>query len=282
MNRILSAQTNASGKGLNVAVSLAQLGVNTALTGFLYAENKHLHEAVLQRYGVTNRCLLCEGAARLNIKALDRSTGAVTEINDSGVQATPQQCDDVLRRIVDLAQESAYMVLTGSLPPGCPKDFYARVIEAVKTPVFLDAEGESLKTALEAGPFLIKPNRYELELLSGVPLPTLEDVSLAAKNCIRKGAKHVVVSLGAQGALYTDGSEVLFAPALSVDAVSTVGAGDGMLSGLLYGLTTSGTMEAALRCGTAAGAASVLTPGTDPLEKANFDAFLEQVQIARQ
>jgi len=146
-------------------------------------------------------------------------------------------------------------------------------------PCILDCTGQQLIKGLEAKPFLIKPNLSELEATLGTSLRTLRSIRSAAVGLIERGAQHVIVSMGKMGAIYTDGSQTLLAPAPAVKAQSTVGAGDAMIGGLLLGLKKEGSLAHALRYGVAAGAASVMTHGTQLINPEDFKELLPKVHL---
>ena len=147
------------------------------------------------------------------------------------------------------------------------------------TRCILDAGGPVLRLGVEAGPFLLKPNLAELEQALGAQLRTLRAIRDAALIFLRKGASHVVVSMGAMGAMYVSEARTLYAPALRVEARSTVGAGDAMVGGMLLGLQKSGDMAQAFRYGIAAGAASVMTEGTQLIHPEDFERLVSQVKV---
>ena len=126
--------------------------------------------------------------------------------------------------------------------------------------MMLDADGERLRLGLEAKPFLIKPNRYELELLTGRKLETTDALIDAAMGCVRAGAGIVAVSMGGEGALITDGARVLRARGLKVEVRSTVAAGDSMIAGLAAGFRRGYALEDAFRLGVGAATARCATP----------------------
>ena len=144
----------------------------------------------------------------------------------------------------------------------------------------LDTEGKELELATKgAHPFLIKPNLREMEATLGIELRTMRAIRDAALLFIRLGVQHSVVSMGAMGAMYISADKTLFAPALRVETKSTVGAGDAMIGGMLLGYEIEKDMAKAFRYGIAAGAASVMTEGTQLIVRSDFDALLDQVRI---
>ena len=176
---------------------------------------------------------------------------------------------------------SDMVVLTGSLPPGCPEGTYRDLLKALEgKKCILDTEGKELELATKgAHPFLIKPNLREMEATLGIELRTMRAIRDAALLFIRLGVQHSVVSMGAMGAMYISADKTLFAPALRVETKSTVGAGDAMIGGMLLGYEIEKDMARAFRYGIAAGAASVMTEGTQLIVRSDFDMLLDQVRV---
>lgn len=284
MNRIASARNDAGGKAINVAVSAARLGVAAGCIGLLYKENGRIIENKLLANGTYCDFLWLEGQVRTNIKLLDESTGQVTEINESGLPVNDEILEKMLDLIADHAAQSDFLVLTGSLPPGCPDDFYRTVIESVEgldCRCILDAEGAKFAEGVKAKPFLIKPNQYELELAVGHSLDSIEEVRGAAMRYIDMGVANVAVSMGSNGALLTNGSETYYAPRVDVQVRSTVGAGDAMVAALTAGFLAEKELAEVLRMGAAAGTASCMTEGTQLVEKLTYEKLLETIAIQR-
>ena len=142
----------------------------------------------------------------------------------------------------------------------------------------VDTSGAALRQAVSGKPFLIKPNLSELEELAETRLTTREAVRNAAARLCGMGVTYAAVSLGGEGALMTDGVRAVFAHAVAVSAASTLGAGDSMLAGLLYGLAKGETAFDSLRYGVAAGAASVKDGGIYSFSERDFTELLSRVQ----
>lgn len=282
MNRVQSVRNDGGGKGVNVAITAARLGLETECLTFLRRNGGQEIENRLIGSGVASSAIWLEGDLRTNIKLLDQATGIISEINERGAQVTQED----LNRMTDLvymhAQHADYLVLSGSLPPGCPADYYRTLIEATEglsCRCVLDADGERLQAGLEAHPFLIKPNKPELEAVVGHELNTLAEVRDAAQVYIDMGVSLVAVSMGSEGALITDGSETLYAPRMAVDVKSTVGAGDAMIAGFTAGCLAELPLEEVFRKGVACATASVMTEGTLLIDKAVYRSLLDKVEI---
>jgi 6-phosphofructokinase 2 len=157
-------------------------------------------------------------------------------------------------------------VLSGSLPPGAPDDVYARMIRCAKdgARVVVDTSGGALQRTLDARPFLVKPNLRELSQLAGHPLESDEQIEEAAQGLVREGkVAVVVVSLGAGGAVVVseEGARTVRAPTVPIR--SKVGAGDSTVAGITLALSRGESLVDAARFGVAAGAAAVMTEGTE-------------------
>lgn len=280
VNRIRSSRTDMGGKGINVAVVAKRLGLNCQCIGAMGEDGSDRLRSMLDKENMQHAFMTVPGSVRTNTKIVSRDGKGVTELNEPGAAMDEAQ----LKAFFELARESAaqsrYTVLTGSLPPGCPLGTYRDLMRAMEgTNCILDVGGKELELGAEAHPFLIKPNLSELEATLGLELRTLRSIRDAALIFLRKGVQHVVVSMGSMGALYVSKEKTLFAPALRVEAKSTVGAGDAMVGGLLKGLEVEGDMARAFRYGVAAGAASVMTEGTQLIVPEDFNNLLGQVKV---
>ncbi len=280
VNRIRSVRVDMGGKGVNVAVVARRLGLDALCIGCMGEQGAQHFTRLMDEEGLPHRFLTVPGAVRTNLKVVSRDGKGVTELNEPGAPLSGKAMEDFFALAKEEAARSEYVVLTGSLPPGCPDNTYGELIRAMGgTRCILDAGGPVLRLGAEAGPFLLKPNLAELEQALGAQLRTLRAIRDAALIFLRKGASHVVVSMGAMGAMYVSEARTLYAPALRVEARSTVGAGDAMVGGMLLGLQKSGDMAQAFRYGIAAGAASVMTEGTQLIHPEDFERLVSQVKV---
>jgi 6-phosphofructokinase 2 len=160
----------------------------------------------------------------------------------------------------------AWVVVSGSLPPGAPDDLYAqlaRLVRARGSRMVLDASGPALAAGLAEGVHLVKPSLRELRELTGRPLETTAQQREAAQHLIAQGqAEIVALSLGADGALLVTARQALRARALPVQVASTIGAGDSFVGGLVWALARGQGLDDAFRQAMAASAAALLMPGT--------------------
>lgn len=237
VNKARSGRIFCGGKGLNVALVLSLLGVESHACGFLGEDNAGAFRGFCRDHRIGFDFELLPGSTRTNVKlAVDGQPA--TDINLPGLPPTPAHIAALRRRLADLAGPDTIVVLSGSLPPGVPPGIYAELIDrlkAAKARVFLDASGPALDLALAAGPHLAKPNRDELREIDPAAGPGLPEVAAAAKRRIAGGVGVMALSMGAEGALLLSGRECLRIGRAEVKAINLVGAGDTFMAGLVYG-----------------------------------------------
>jgi len=269
------------GKGINVAVVAKRLGLEAQCLGIMGESGAVELTAMMDREGLKHKFLTVQGHVRTNMKVYSLDGQGVTELNEPGTPLNQEVLSEFTRMAEEETKDSDMVVLTGSLPPGCPEGTYRDLLKALEgKKCILDTEGKELELAAKgAKPYLIKPNLREMEATLGIELRTMRAIRDAALLFVQLGVKHAVVSMGAMGAMYISADKTLFAPALRVSAKSTVGAGDAMIGGMLLGYEKEKDMAKAFRYGVAAGAASVITEGTQLIVREDFDALLDQVRI---
>ena len=284
LNRIRSARIDAGGKGVNVAVTLSRLGLDARCVLFLPEEGNAPLVEKLRAEHIVMGAVNVPGSLRTNLKVFDESQSRITELNEYGAPVTDAALEDMARVIEGCAREGELIVFSGSMPPACPSDYYRTLMERIARTgarCVLDADGHALRAGLEARPFLVKPNRDELEELTGEPLRTMGDIARAARGLIERGVGIAAVSLGAEGALIADEHDVYCAPRLEIPVRSTVGAGDAMCAGLCAGIARGGSLEEIFRLGMACAGAAVMSEGTRPVERADCERLMPRVEIRR-
>ena len=268
------------GKALNVAIGVSRLGKETYATGLMYNENGYMFERELDKEGVPFRFVWNKGRARENYKFIDRRA-MLTEVNDVGGEITKEKAEEVLNMVRMLSKQATVTVISGGLPRGVDESFYGRLVQAVDTNSLkiVDASGERLYSAVKQGVDMIKPNLDELENTLGRRLENKEDMLTACKEFIGLGAKRVLLSLGKQGAVITDGDKFYYCKSLNVAVNSTVGAGDGMVAAAAIKLAENAPLSEILRHGVAAGTATVMTLGETTFTKDKFDEVIGNLRV---
>mgnify|MGYP006278349353 CR=1 FL=1 len=270
------------GGGLNVSRVIDRLGGET---NALYAAGGltgDILEHLLDDEGVNHTPIEIEEWTRENLIVYETSTDRQFRFGMPGPELTNDELTRCLRALGETNPAPEYVVASGSLPPGIPNDTYARVAEAARErgarPI-LDTSGEALKEAMDAGWYLLKPNLRELEQLAGTALETEADRIEAARSFIEEEwCEIVVLSMGASGALLITRDQVEHIRSPTVPIKSRVGAGDSMVGGLTLALARGLEIPAAVRFGVAAGAAAVMTPGTELCRRGDTERLFETMR----
>lgn len=255
--RARAATSEAAGKGLNVSLALATEGIDTSAVLPLAAESATVYLRLLAD-AVPITAVPVRGATRVNVSLVEPD-GTVTKVNETGPQLEPDDVDAIIAA-ASAAAGPGWIVGCGSLPPGAPVDFYARLVAlgSAERRIAVDTSGDALGAAVCAGAALVKPNTAELEELVGRPLSTIGEVIEAAREVVQRGCGSVLVSLGPDGALVVDAHTASHGEASVEDVVNTVGAGDALLAGFL----AAGGGSDALGAAVAWSVAAIRSPGT--------------------
>ena len=288
VNRAQRMQVDVGGKGINVASCLADFGIASAVTGQIGSENAAQFEALFRQKAIDNQCFYLDGLTRINTKLVDLASGETTDVNMPGpmlsedaVQALQERLQT---RLASLVGPASWVVLAGSLPPGWSADTYQALIAHVHglgARVVLDASGSALAAGVAAAPDIIKPNRAELSELVGRPLDSLAAVLAAAHELMARaqGPRLVVVSMGDEGALFMSPAEAWLAEPLEVDLISTVGAGDAMVAGIVAAQLAELPLADCARLATAFSAAKLARLGPHLPSPEQVRALAASVQI---
>lgn len=285
VNRVAKMRTDPGGKGINVSKVIRSLGGTSIACGILAGHTGESILASLQDLGLESYFVWEKGETRTNLKIIDPVCHTNTDINEPGITVSEATLGGLLEALCARICAGDIVVLSGSLPKGAPKDTYGTWVHCLKeqsAEVFLDADGDLLRDGLLASPFLIKPNNYELSKLMGRDLSSIEDLKAAALELIPQfGIGQVVVSMGADGALYVSQEQCLYAKGLKVPVGSTVGAGDSVVAALACAAEKGLPWEEAARLSTAVGAANVMCSGSQAAEYAVIERLLPKVEISR-
>lgn len=271
------------GGGINVSRAIGKLGGTSSA---LYPAGGALGEMLdgfMEREGIAYRSIFTEGSTRENITILEESTGRQFRFGMTGPTLKEEEWRQCLKVLSYLSPKPGYIVASGSLPPGVPEDFYARVADVASqlgARLIVDTSGEPLRFALQAGVYLLKPNVREMKDLVGHEIGNEFELEDSARELIGKGGTEtIVVSLGAEGALLVSGDGCEHVRAPSVPVRSVVGAGDSMVAGIVLGLARRKELGEAVSFGVAAGAAAVMSPGTGLCCRGDTERLFRQVVI---
>lgn len=281
-NRVQKHETDAGGKGVNVARVVSELGCEAVASGFLGGGTGAFVRSVLSREGVRSEFIEIDGDTRLNIAVEDGSGKPPTTFNETGPNISDEDQQALLSRIAELGKSADYVAMGGSLPPGVEQNAFARILSIVGgNKCIVDADGEALRLAIQARPFLVKPNESEAERLLNGRIDSLDE-GLAAAGEIRKmGAEIAIVSMGEAGAAMSSPEGDYVGTSPKVKPVSTIGSGDSLIGGFLFALTNGMSLAECLKWGMAAGAATATTGGAEICKKPQVLALLEKSAVER-
>ena len=267
-NRSEKEELRAGGKGINVSIVLKNLDVPSKALGFIAGTTGDEIEGTLRAIGIRTGFIMLpykNGMSRINVKiripadVKGKKGYEETELNAAGPVVENDSVHDLCDRIERL-EEGDILVLAGSMPSTSPEDTLESILSAVPegVKVVVDMTGDRLRKALKFKPFLVKPNLEELCQAAGKELTGTDDIIAEAEKLKKAGARNVIVSMGADGAILVDkdgGVHKCKAP--SGKPLGAFGAGDSMTAGFIKGFLDEHDYDYALKLGVAAGSAAV-------------------------
>lgn len=280
-HRAEAAHAQAGGKGLNVARALASAGVAVLAAGLAAGPTGEQIERDLKVAGIETAIHHVEGESRQTVTVVSRRGDTWLEIDEQGPKLSLASWRSFLDAMDAHFHKASIVVLSGSLPPGAPVNAYRHLTELSHghgAQVVLDATGPAFEDALAAGPEIVTPNRSELASASGLRCGTVIEVVDACRKLEGRGARVVVATLGADGAVATRGTEAWRArhPALSGNPV---GAGDALVAGMAMGLVDGASLVDTLRLGCAWALASMHSPWAGHVDPDAVAAAKPQVVV---
>lgn len=275
VNRTKEERIFPGGKGINVSIVLKNLGVESTALGFTAGFTGEEIKRLLVEKGVQPDFIqVREGLSRINVKLRSNEE---SEINGQGPVISEEYIKQLYARLDELT-ENDILVLAGSIPDSMSPSTYQDILSYLsdrKIQVVVDATKQLLLNVLPYHPFLIKPNNHELGEMFGVEITSKEDVVIYAKKLQEKGARNVLISMAGDGAvLITETGEIYKTEAPKGKVVNSVGAGDSMVAGFVYGYTTYKDYEKAFEYGVCTGSASAFS--IDLATKEEVEQLLSQ------
>ena len=280
--RATALRIDYGGKGFNVSRALRKLGRKTVALGFVGGSAGHKISFGLTDLGIATDFVDINGETRTNISIVSERAARYIKVNESGPVITLAEQEELLAKVEDLARAEDWWVLSGSLPRGVPDTFYADIIERVQREggkAVVDTSGASLARACEARPFLVKPNAFEAEELTGIPVTSPADAEAALAAIHQLGVARVFITFGKDGALLSDGRHRWLATSPAIEESNPIGAGDSAVAGLMWGLSSDLPLPEALCWGVACGAAAASLPGTAVGDYTLVSSLFENVDV---
>ncbi|MFL5742768.1 MAG: 1-phosphofructokinase family hexose kinase [Flavisolibacter sp.] len=283
--RCAAMQVDAGGGGINISKAIHELGgTSTAVYTCGGTNGGHLTRMLLEK-GIPVQPVEIEGETRESFVVNEKLTNKQYRF----VLPGPTIAEKELKRIeqtIDTINNVTFLVFSGSLPPGLSSDFMGRLGEmATKRGIkfIADTSGEPLKAALQNGAYLLKPSLTELCLLAGKDYLEPAEIKAAAERILSNGRCEVlVVSMGPAGAMLVTKNKTELFTAPAVKKISTVGAGDSMVAGIVWMLEKGKRLEEAVQFGVACGTAATINSGTQLFKKEDAIRFYEWMKEGHQ
>lgn len=269
------------GGGINVSRAIRRLGGESVAFYPAGGSIGQMLQRLLDKEGIEHCPLAIEDLTRENFTVLEESTDQQFRFGMPGATLQEKEWRRCLDELRAIDPPPDYLVVSGSLSPGVPDDFYARMAHLARdmgSRVVVDASEDALRLAAREGVYLLKPNMRELSHLVGHEIKDESQQEAAAEGIVEEGwAQVVVVSLGAGGALLvsSEGAERIRAPTVPIR--SKIGAGDSMVAGIVLSLARGKALRDAIRFGVAAGSAAVMTPGTELCRREDTERLYERM-----
>jgi 1-phosphofructokinase family hexose kinase len=283
VNRAASVLESASGKSLNVARTLHTLGHKVLATGFLGGQPGEFVRHDLERAGIDHQFITVPPQTRTCTTVIDRAAETVTELVEETRPVPAEAYEQLLKQLEVNLPRATVLVLSGSLPPQAPPDFYARctkMADLASIPIVLDTRGEPLRQALAHRPTVVKPNLQELA--ETVSHPITDDASLrrAILELLDQGPRWAVITNGPHDAIASDSQSFWKITPPKIKPVNPIGSGDAFAAGLAIALAAGDDLPTAARLGTACGAANALSSPPGHARRADIDRLTPTVLIS--
>ena len=281
-NRVRESRIDPGGKGINVSRVLRELGRESMAAGLAPGTLGRFVEHSLLEQGILCDFVHTRGQTRTNLTVVDDASHETTLFSYKGPEIDPRHMQTLETRLRRYMKPNDWLVIAGSIPPPIGSEAYPRLIDLARQSgvhSVLDADAEALEIGLSGRPDMVKSNHHEAERLLGRSLDH-DDLLLEAADEMRAlGAATAIITAGGRGAVAVSevGAWWCWPPPMTV--VSSVGAGDAFLAGLLSKLDEGTDLEEALSWGTATGAASCMTAGTQLCRRNDVDELLPQVRV---
>jgi 6-phosphofructokinase 2 len=241
-----------------------------------------LLETLLEEEGIQQQKLRIEEETRENVAVREEDTGRQLRLVMPGPDVEKSEWERCLGELESLCSKADYVVASGSLPPGVPEDFYAgvaRIARDAKARLIVDTKGRALRLAARAGVYMLKPNMRELSHLVDQVLEDESTIEKAARRILSKCRCDILVlSLGRGGAMLFRDESLTHVPSPTVPIKSSVGAGDSMVAGMVLKLAQGEPLCSAVAFGVAAGAAAVMTPGSELCRRVDVERLFAQME----
>lgn len=278
LNSLEEGYTLPGGKGINVSKVLKNFSVESKALGFVGGFTGDYIKKHLNEYEIESDFIELQENTRINIKL--KTKDSETEIAGKSPTISRENVKELLKKFEEIKKDDV-VILSGSVPNSISKSIYADIIKLLPKDckVILDTRGLHLVEGLKEGVFLTKPNNHELEEFFNRKLNNIEEIIQAGKDLQALGSKNVLISLGKDGSILITEKEVYIGNAPQGKLISSVGAGDSMVAGVVYGIAKGMTLEDSYKYGIASGSSTAFSEGLTTFEGMN--SLLNKIEIKK-
>lgn len=281
--RAKEVQYTPGGKGLNVSRVIRIFKEPVIATGFLGGLSGQFIEEKLEELEIESQFMEIGNNTRSCIAILSNN-GSQTEVLEPGPEISKNELDSFYKTYSELMDKCKVVCASGSIPRNTPKEVYKELIKIAKDKnkkFILDTSGEALKEGIKGSPYMIKPNKEELEAIIGHPIEREEELIKGLKTLAKYDIELIVVSLGAKGSIiyYNDGIYKVIVPEIGV--INPVGSGDSMVAGVAVGLVKNYDFEKMVKLASACGTANVMEKETGKVDIDNVEKLMEDIIVEK-
>jgi 1-phosphofructokinase family hexose kinase len=278
-----SRHVSPGGRGINAACVIHGFGGKVLAIFPSGGKNGKCFEELLGKHGYPAVAVPIEEEIRTNLAITDRQ-GLTVSLNERGPKLEKAEVERLEKAVQKHLEGAAWLLLSGSLPPGVPSNFYARLIGMArrkKVRTLLDTDGDPLREGVEASPTVVCPNQPEAERLLNRALVTRNHFLDAAARIRAMGPQMVVLSLGSRGAMGAVEGALIEAIPPRVEVLCPIGAGDALAAAFAWSMERTNDFTDALRWGVSSGTASAMLPGLRTASLAQSKEIYQQVEVRR-
>lgn len=278
LNSLEEGYTLPGGKGINVSKVLKNFSVESKALGFVGGFTGDYIKKHLNEYEIESDFIELQENTRINIKL--KTKDSETEIAGKSPTISRENVKELLKKFEEIKKDDV-VILSGSVPNSISKSIYADIIKLLPKDckVILDTRGLHFVEGLKEGVFLTKPNNHELEEFFNRKLNNIEEIIQAGKDLQALGSKNALISLGKDGSILITEKEVYIGNAPQGKLISSVGAGDSMVAGVVYGIAKGMTLEDSYKYGIASGSSTAFSEGLTTFEGMN--SLLNKIEIKK-
>ena len=278
LNSLEEGYTLPGGKGINVSKVLKNFSIESKALGFVGGFTGDYIKKHLNEYEIESDFIELQENTRINIKL--KTKDSETEIAGKSPTISRENVKELLKKFEEIKKDDV-VILSGSVPNSISKSIYADIIKLLPKDckVILDTRGLPFVEGLKEGVFLTKPNNQELEEFFNRKLNNIEEIIQAGKDLQALGSKNVLISLGKDGSILITEKEVYIGNAPQGKLISSVGAGDSMVAGVVYGIAKGMTLEDSYKYGIASGSSTAFSEGLTTFEGMN--SLLNKIEIKK-